>query len=212
MEGSDAVSPANVLNFWFGSGSDPEAVRHGRNLWWRGSPRLDSDIDRRFRRAVIAGGSGRLDVWGSESSGRLALILLLDQFSRHIWRGRPEAFANDHLARDRTREGLRLHQDEDLTPVRRAFFYMPLQHSEAIIDQERSVACYRALASDATPDTRKALEGFLKHAVDHRDLIVRFGRFPHRNEILGRTSTEAEKRFLAVDGERFRIRVRGNRE
>lgn len=132
----------------------------------------------------------------------MAEILLLDQFTRNIFRGGALAFESDRLARHLSRQAMDRGQDLELPLIQRAFLYMPMQHSELKKDQDLSVACYEQLVASADGLLAEFLGSFLQSAVDHRDIVLQFGRFPHRNKALGRTSTEAEQAYLA-GGRRF---------
>jgi uncharacterized protein (DUF924 family) len=144
-----------------------------------------------------------LDVWCASPRGRLALILLLDQLPRNLFRGQARAFATDAAACACTLAGIDVGHDRALAHVERSFFFLPLQHAEDLALQDLSVAMCQALAQDAPPELRTALDEGVEYAVLHRDLIARFGRFPHRNRVLGRSSTAAETQYLAEGGRRF---------
>ena len=139
---------------------------------------------------------GRLDEWAATARGRLALILVLDQFSRHIHRDQPAAFARDRQAQTLCIEGITRGIDRRLAPLERWFFYMPLMHAEDLDLQTRSVHCFRQLVEDAAEPYREPCQGAYDHAKQHRDLVERFGRFPERNELLGRAPTLDELRYL----------------
>ena len=160
-----------------------------------GGPELDARVRERFGTLVAAARRGELDGWAASPRGRLALILVLDQFPRHVFRGKAEAFASDGQAQALTRDGIETGMDEALTLVERQFFYLPLMHAEDREVQAESVERYTAL--------RNEMDGVLGFAVEHRDLVERFGRFPHRNTVLGRESTEAETDYLASDPNPF---------
>ena len=199
------MSPDAVLEYWFADvRDDPSALPGRMRLWFGGDDDTasdvaarDSSLAERFGPYMAARDMGQLDHWASSASGRLALILLTDQFPRSIYRGRPEAFALDAEARRLCVAGLDLGQDRELGPLERIFFYMPLEHSESLADQEHCVALFTALAHDAPEGLRDALSGFTRYAVFHHDIVARFGRFPHRNRLLARTSTAEEAAYLA---------------
>lgn len=187
-----------VLTFWFGlSRTEPAAVRDNYPRWFGADAATDAEIAERFGELYQQAVAGALSAWEQTPRGALALIILLDQFSRSLYRRRPEAFAMDPVAQRLCLDGLRLGHDEVLSPLERAFFYMPLQHAEFAHLQDLSVERYEALVRGADEAWREALQGFLDYAREHRDIIHRFGRFPHRNRVLGRTSTPAEEAFLA---------------
>ena len=164
---------------------------------------LNNEIEQRFGAAVRAARAGQLDEWADDPRGRLALVILLDQFARNIFRGTADAFAADDRALALTQEAMERGHDTELDPIERVFLYMPLQHAESKVVQEQSVATYEALAESVPAAQRERFEGFTKYARLHRDIVARFGRFPHRNAILGRPSTEAERDYLAGDAPRF---------
>jgi uncharacterized protein (DUF924 family) len=174
-----------VLSFWFAPG--------GRERWFERDPALDAEIARRFAPLVEEAAAGRLDALAGEPRGALALCVLLDQFPRDIWRGTPRAFACDEAARRVAGRAVAAGLDRGLPPEERLFLYLPFEHSESLADQERSVALMVGLG-DAE---------WLDYAVRHRDVVARFGRFPHRNAILGRASTPEEEAFLREPGSSF---------
>src|SRR5689334_2099390 len=176
----------DVLAYWFAPGPERAA------RWFRGDAATDADCRRRFAATLDAAARGELDGWSATPRGRLALIVVLDQFSRNIHRGTPRAFAQDARALALCLDGLARGDDRTLTPDERGFFYLPLEHAEDAAMQARSVACFEALAAEA-PEAA----GFLPWAREHRDVIARFGRFPARNATLGRPSTPDEEAFLA---------------
>jgi len=147
--------------------------------------------------------AGALDELATTPRGALALILLLDQLPRNLHRGQARAFATDPQALAWTLSGIEAGFDRALGLIERTFFYLPMQHAEDLATQERQVEAFRALAREAPPELRAALESSVDFAVQHRDLIARFGRFPHRNRTLARTSTPDEERFLVEGGSRF---------
>jgi len=163
---------------------------------WFGGRRHDAHIRERFGADLERAARGALDPWAAHPRGALALVIVLDQFSRHIHRGTPAAFAQDPKAQSVVLAGLSAGHDAALQPVERAFFYIPLEHAEDRALQRRSVALHEALV-DSVPEThRDRYRDFLHHARIHHDIVERFGRFPHRNRVLGRQSTDAERAFL----------------
>jgi len=173
-----------------------------RKRWFTGGAELDSDIRRRFGAAVALAQAGDLIEWESEPSSRLALVLLLDQFPRNIFRGKAQAFAGDERAQKLVAEALAQGLDEQLPWVGRMFLYMPLMHAEDLALQEEGVRRFGELAAAVPDDLRVALTSSLRFAEQHRDIIARLGRFPHRNNALGRTNTALEFDFLK-NGPRF---------
>jgi uncharacterized protein (DUF924 family) len=178
-----------VLAFWFGVPGEPG---HGepRETWFRRSDSFDAEIRARFAALHTRAARGLLDDWMIEPETALALVIVLDQFSRNLFRDSPRAFENDARALDFARQAVTLGHDGAYAPVPRLFFYLPFEHSEALADQERAVALIAAMEDH--PGKERSLE----FAVRHRDVIARFGRFPHRNAVLGRQSTDDEIAFL----------------
>ena len=193
-----------VNDFWFGlCGADGAIDPRKRKMWFKSGAKHDAEIRERFgvlhERAVRGG----LDEWVATAHGRLALIVVLDQFSRHVHRGTPQAFACDPAARTLALASIEQGIDRQLAPVQRSFFYLPLEHAEDRALQVRSVKCYEELAQEVTEAWRKDYESFLDYARRHRAIIERFGRFPHRNALLGRPSTAEELAFLEQPGSSF---------
>jgi uncharacterized protein (DUF924 family) len=196
--------PESVLDFWFGPpGSAPEIAGRQTKLWFGKSPENDQAVAERFSATLIAAAAGRLDHWANTPRGRLALVIVLDQFPHHIHRDRPQAFATDPQALAQSLAALDGGEDRQLAPIERVFLYLPLEHAESLGMQERSVSLYETLAREATTDERALFDNFLDYARQHRDVVARFGRFPHRNAILGRPSTPDEVEFLKQPGARF---------
>jgi uncharacterized protein (DUF924 family)/2-hydroxychromene-2-carboxylate isomerase len=186
-----------VLAFWFGSrGADAGTRTAYAARWFDGDRAFDQEVAQRFGADVAAAVRHQLDAWASTPRGRLALILLLDQFSRHVHRGRAEAFASDGHALALALAGIDAGLDAQLDASERAFFYMPLHHAENLAAQDRSVEAFTQLHDRCAADWRPWALEFLKHAREHRDVVARFGRFPHRNEVLGRVSTPEELAYL----------------
>ena len=198
-------SVEEVLEFWLGaSGPDGSLDPQKRRMWFGEGHTHDEAIGRRFGALHARAASGGLDAeWCADSRGRLALIIVLDQFSRHIHRGTPAAFAQDAAAQRLALAGIAHGEDRALIPAARSFFYLPLEHAEDRALQERSVECFEALLADVAPQWRADYESFLDYARRHRDIIERFGRFPHRNTALGRPGTEEEIAFLRQPGSAF---------
>lgn len=165
-------------------------------IWFGGGVDVDQEIRNRFEHLVLAAANHELDEWKQTPKGRLALILLVDQFPRNIYRGTSNAFAFDLLAQELTLEGLDLKEDQELFPVERAFFYLPLEHAENLKLQELSVTKFNELAAYAPPSLTYIFESHADYAWRHYVIIERFGRFPHRNAIMGRDSTNEELEFF----------------
>ncbi|WP_428267190.1 DUF924 family protein [Haliangium sp.] len=182
-----------VLAYWFGPDGAGATTSH---RWFTRDDAFDAEIRARFGDDYERAVAGQLDDWAITPRGRLALVILLDQFSRNLYRDHADAYAHDARAQRLCTEGIDRGLDRRLSAIERWFFYMPLMHAEDLDLQARSVSCFRQLVEDAPEAHRAACEGALRYAESHRDEIERFGRFPHRNQVLGRTSTPAELRFL----------------
>ena len=146
---------------------------------------------------------GELDAWLGGLRGRLAMVLLTDQFPRNIWRGEAAAFAFDVLALRWAKETIARGLDRDARPIERVFLYLPLEHSEDLADQREAVRLFDALGGEVAAAARPAFAGYLDYARRHLEIIERFGRFPHRNAALGRETSPAEAEFLRQPGSRF---------
>jgi len=180
-----------LLDAWFGPPGDPERDRQ-REIWFKGTAEFDASLRDAFLADYEAAAAGRLGSWEALSEGALALVLLLDQISRNIFRGTPRAYATDAAARAAADRALERGFDRLVPPVWRLFFYMPFHHSEDLPDQRRSVALFDTLPRN--PDRRRSLR---RYGRPYIEVIERFGRFPHRNKILGRESTPDEIDILA---------------
>ena len=197
-------TPDTLHAFWFGtSPQDAEVIASQSALWWQKQPAVDTEIRKRFAPLVERAATGELDSWLGELRGRLALILLTDQFPRNIWREQAAAFAFDVLALRWAKEALALGLDTRARAIERVFLYLPLEHSENLADQQHAVRLFDALAASVSSELRPAFDGFLDYARRHLEIIERFGRFPHRNAALGRETTAAEADFLRQPGSRF---------
>ncbi|MFW5924517.1 MAG: DUF924 family protein [Myxococcota bacterium] len=187
-----------IVHFWLGDLSDGTAApaEDKRDAWFKSDPTFDDRIRQRFGEDVERALRGELDDWAQSPRGALALVLLLDQFTRNIFRRTPRAFAGDARALRMAQQAIERGHDEALHPAERAFLYMPFMHSEDLDVQERAVAMFRALAETSPPSLRPLLDDFHRHAVSHRDEILRFARFPGRNATLDRTTTPQELEFL----------------
>jgi uncharacterized protein (DUF924 family) len=185
------------LDFWFGNlGSADLPTSDRTTLWFGENEAVRQKLIQTFRGEYEAASVGTLSDWASTPRGRLALIILLDQFPRYIHRRSPEAFAYDETAQRLCAEGLMQKMDQSLTLIERVFFYMPLVHSENDQSQEKSIRLYQDLVSLSMSETTQIYQLFLAYAYAHFRVIKEFGRFPQRNKVLGRRSTEAELAFL----------------
>jgi uncharacterized protein (DUF924 family) len=192
------MTPQDVLDFWFGA---PGSATDGRprREWFVKDAAFDATIRERFGATIDSAVAGGLRDWDdSGPRGVLARLLVLDQFTRNAWRGQPASFAGDALALAAARQLVDSGADRIFTPLQRSFAYMPFEHAEDAAMQERAVALFAALAAQHAD-----FDETLDYAERHRDVIARFGRFPHRNAILGRVSTPAETAFLQQPGSRF---------
>lgn len=204
----DATSQQEVLGFWIGSPEPSfEELDRRITLWFEAGPEVDAEIASRFGNLFRAARDGRLEAWESSARSRLALIILLDQFSRNLHRGSPLAFLADPQALRCALEGMELGLDTELSVVERAFFYMPLQHAEDRSAQHLSVEKFEELVTVCTDAIRPHMRRFLASARSHRDIIERFERFPHRNRVLGRECTPAENDYLTVGTVPFRSKA-----
>ena len=193
-----------ILDFWFGSDPDDRVVAKEKSaLWWSKNTQIDNEIRQRFESSVIRAAAGELSDWQSNPRGRLALILLTDQFPRNIYRDSAGAFAHDSKALAWSLDGIEQGLDLKLRPIERVFFYLPLEHTESLEHQERAVKYFSQMVANVGPEQKQTFQEYLDFAVRHRDVIARFGRFPHRNKILGRASTPQELAFLDQPGSSF---------
>lgn len=193
-----ATTPKDVTTFWFRDATrSPEAFERRGAVWFGAEPAFDSECATRFAASLEDAARGALDDWAGTPQGRLALVILLDQAPRNIHRGSPAAFAHDAQAAAHCIGGIESGQDRSLHPVERIFLYMPLQHAEDLGLQRRSVERFEALAAEVDDAWRDRFAENAHYARLHHDIVERFGRFPHRNRVLGRESTEEELSYLA---------------
>ncbi|WP_373389343.1 DUF924 family protein [Pseudomonas alcaligenes] len=193
-----------LLDWWFGTGATASEVAAERSgLWFGYRAEQDEKARQRFGPHCEQALAGGLGDWAGQPDGWLALLLLLDQLPRMIHRGTPQAFAGDARARQLVRQGLEQGFDARLPAIRRVFAYLVLEHAEDLALQDEAVARFGALRDQAAPSERALFDGYLDYAVRHQRVIQRFGRFPHRNAVLGRPSTAEEAQFLTEPGSRF---------
>jgi len=191
------MTPDDVLSFWLGPpAADADSFGKKIRRWFGVDKTLDADVRARFGDEVQRARDGALDEWAQTPRGRLALIILLDQFTRNLHRGTPRAFENDARALALAEAGLDKHDDHELSFEEKLFFYLPLGHSEDVARQERNLALVTAAANAAPAGLEQAYTSATQHAQGYLEQIRRFGRFPHRNAILGRTCTQEEMAFL----------------
>ncbi len=198
---NDTTRIEAVLDYWFGSLNEHGTCADGQQkLWFQSRPETDEHIEQEFGAWVEAALAGELDHWAATPAGRMALVLLLDQFPRNIYRGTPRAFAGDEralaLAQDAVAEGI----DRSMPAIHRVFLYIPYEHCESLPQQEAGISRFDELLAVCDPAIRAEVDGFRDYMVAHRDVIAAFGRFPHRNHILGRESTEEERAHLEKHG------------
>ena len=186
---SRQATPEQVLAFWFGREGE-EGYGEFREAWFSRNPDFDHEIRDRFEDVYEEAVAGWLEAWKEEARSCLALIVVLDQFPRNMFRGDARMYAADGLALAAARHAVERAYDRELSPFQRMFLYLPFEHSEDLEDQRRSVELFRRLAEDT------GSEDILVYALRHMEIIERFGRFPHRNEILGRRTTPEEAEFL----------------
>jgi uncharacterized protein (DUF924 family) len=192
------------MDFWFGTSTDDaETAVLQAPLWWQKVDASDREITARFADTLRRAAAGELDDWRRHPRGGLALIIVLDQFSRMVHRGTPQAFTQDERALDLCVRGLDAGEDHPLRPIERVFFYLPLMHAESLPMQRRSVERFRQLHDEVPPSWQPVFAPFSHYAERHLAIIAEFGRFPHRNAILGRESTPAEIEFSKQAGSSF---------
>lgn len=198
-----AATPSQVLDYWLGDGIEKDwPTQDLGKRWFGGGAELDAEIRVRFGAAVDEALAGGLQDWEQTPLHRLALIILLDQFTRNMFRGTARAFAGDARAQQLVRQTIAAGEDRQLPWAARVFLYMPLMHAESPPLQDECVARFTRLVADAPEDLKQRLQGNLDYAHQHRDIIALFGRFPYRNAVLGRADTPEEKDFL-LKGPRY---------
>jgi len=190
-----------ILSFWLGDSADETKERASR--WWKKDPTFDQQIRTEFEADLRRAIRGELDDWLEQPASCVAFVVLLDQFSRNMYRDTPEAFAQDERALAATLQGMERGFDAQLSPVERYFFCMPLMHAEDRATQRRSVETFEKLAKEKNTGFDGMLRAAADYARRHRDIVERFGRFPHRNNLLERTTTGDEAAFLLTPGSSF---------
>ncbi len=200
----DQIRIDKILAFWFKEQELTAPQIDGRmDTWFGEDAEFDAEVAREFSQDVEDARGGNLDHWSHKPTGRLALILILDQFHRNIYRGKPEAFAGDKAALRLCVEGAMEKKDKDLSPIERVFFYMPLQHAESRKVQSKSVDIFSRLANAVSPTYRETFDTVAQFAELHADIVQKYGRFPHRNAVLGRPNTPEEDEYLAGESPTF---------
>lgn len=198
------VAPEDVLWFWLGDvDGDGLADKALTARWWRKDPEFDQEIAAKFEPTWQAIMAGEREAWLAEPHSRLAFVIVLDQFSRNMFRNTPRAFEGDERVLAAVNEGVELGFDRSLHGHERVFFYMPFMHSEDLAMQDRGVELFAALRDSSEGRVREAVASNVDFAKRHRDIVERWGRFPHRNAVLGRESTPEEREFLKQPGSSF---------
>jgi uncharacterized protein (DUF924 family) len=185
-----------ILDFWFNA-------EDTNTLWWGKNENTDQFIRETFEADIDKAKRGELDDWADTPRGRLAMVILLDQFSRNIYRNDPKSYAQDAQALQLALDGIKKGDDQPLSSIERVFMYMPLEHAEDIDIQNQCVTLFEKLGDDVSADQKEPFAFFLKYAVQHRDIVEKFGHFPHRNHIVGRTTSTQEAAFLEQPGSSF---------
>ena len=200
----DVDTIPEIIEFWLGSSLDSPESASGRKDWWyKGGPPVDDEIRTRFGVLVQQACANELVVWQSTPEGALALVLLLDQFTRNIYRNTPQAYSGDARAFEVVTQAIERNIDTALPAVSRIWFYHPYHHAENVEEQDRGLALLNKLQNEAPeewkPYVKQSIDGWTRH----RDIVARFGRFPHRNAVLARDSTKEEKTFLETNGDAY---------
>ncbi len=195
------ATPEQIHQFWFGTlDSQGCADAAHRQRWFKPDAQFDQEIGRRFAPTLDAAHSGELDHWSDDARSWLSFILMCDQFPRNLFRDDAKAFASDPLALNAAKLGLQRGYDEALSVDEKAFAFLPFEHSEDRVNQFLSVGLFTSLRDHAPASQKSTAGNYLRFAQQHRDVILRFGRFPHRNAALGRASSVAEQAYLADGG------------
>jgi uncharacterized protein (DUF924 family) len=198
---NDDACIAEILEYWFSqldeNGVCPPAQQQ---LWFKSSTSIDEEIRDRFGYLVEAALAGKLDHWTELECGLMALVLLLDQFTRNILRGSPQAFAGDEQALALVKQAVSAGRDRLEPTIHRVFLYIPYEHAEDLTVQEQGIAQFDQLLLDCPASVCEQVRGFRQYSLAHRDVIAKFGRFPHRNVILQRASSEQELEHLQTHG------------
>jgi uncharacterized protein (DUF924 family) len=198
---TDAYLIQSILTFWFDElDEDGMCRREQQKLWYNPPNGTDEAIRERFGRGVETALAGALDHWAESSTGLVALVILLDQLTRNIYRGTPAAFSGDEKALALARAAVEAGRDRSLPAMHRVFLYTPFEHAEDLAAQQKGVQLFARLLEDVPPGARERIADFQRYMIAHRDVIEAFGRFPHRNTILGRASTPEELAHLETHG------------
>jgi uncharacterized protein (DUF924 family) len=192
-----------ILEFWFGALDDNGFAEPGKAKLWFGGKTVDALIAERFGEWVEQALASKLDAWADNPQGLMALVTLLDQFPRNIYRGSQQAYSGDARAREWVNLAIANGSDRTMPAAWRLMLYLPLEHTENLSEQNLSVAMYELLLASTPELCREQVTDSLRWARRHRDIVARFGRFPHRNAVMQRPSTGQERDWLAQGGERF---------
>ena len=197
-------TPDGILEFWFeGAAEDPSKAMQRSAFWFQADAGVDEDISRRFSASLRCAARGDLAAWEQAAPSCLALVILLDQFPRNIYRGMAEAFQHDPKALDVATRGVEAGYLEQFSPVEQWMFILPFEHCEDISVQRVGIELFEGIVDRAGTEWEPSTRGSLDFARRHLEIIERFGRFPHRNDVLGRESTAAEQAYLVDGGESF---------
>lgn len=203
---TSTIDPERILEYWFADSTiDPRRARQQKQLWYRSNPNTDAEITEQFGSLLKQAALGKFDSWADKPRSALALVIVLDQFPRHIHRGSASAFSQDAKALEIVEA---LTDDQSLALIERAFLFHPYKHAENLHAQTRSVSLYDTLLKKSDEHWRPMMADFYQSACRHRELVDRFGRFPHRNELLGRFSTAEEIAYLKTHPAAFGQRPR----
>lgn len=204
LQPDQLASPDQIIHYWFGDDpNDPVEIENRYRIWFKGRASDDEYIRTHFEPTLHAALAGNLSDWRGQPLSALAEIIVLDQFPRNIYRASAEAFCGDKFALRRAQELIDAGGDMELPLVQRMFVYLPLEHAENRDVQEQCVNMFEMLVADCAPEFDKLMQGALRSVTEHAEIVRKFGRFPHRNEILGRESTARELKYLETDGRRF---------
>ena len=195
---------SKIVAYWLGSSlENPEAAFSRKDWWYKGGGPVDEDIRARFGNLVPQACARQLMAWQTTPDGALALILLLDQFTRNLYRNTPQAYAGDACAFEVVTQAIDKKLDTALPPVSRIWFYHPFHHAEDVEDQDRGLVLLNEIRQEASAEWQPYVEQSIKGWTRHRNIVARFGRFPHRNAVLSRNSTDEELIFLKTNSEAF---------
>ncbi len=194
----------SILTFWFGTCNSAEEISEQKKaLWWGKDEQIDQEIAERFRPVMESVANSELDHWRESANGLLASIICTDQFPRNVFRGNAKSFAYDPVALGLAQQAVATHVDLELSPIQRVFVYLPFEHSEDMAMQTQSLELFNKLHDEVAEEDKELFSGYIDFARRHLEIVDRFGRFPHRNELLGRDSTPEELEFLAEPGSSF---------